>query len=190
MKTLNPVILSVPEKKRHLAVRDRAKYLSRHAREALKLSAKKSCIDLGLLAKDENGAPRPFSGNYWSLTHKIEYVGGVVAPEKIGIDLEKIKSCSRAIFNKIADERERDLIHPLPYDREKLFFRYWTSKEAVLKAVGTGLKGLSRCRIKRVLSDNHLIVNYLDQEWIIEHIYFDGHITSVVKNRFNIKWIL
>lgn len=185
--TLHPVILSVPEQGRGLRGRDRVKYLSAYARYALELSAEKSRIHVGDLLKDKNGVPLPFNGNYWSLAHKPEYVAGVVAPARIGIDLEEIRPCSEALFKKIADENEWGLTVA---DSINSFFRYWTSKEAVLKATGTGLKGLSRCRIKRVLNDNHLIINYLDQEWAIEHIYFDRHIASVVKNMFNIKWTL
>lgn len=185
--TVYPVILAVPEQERCLRGRDRVKYLSEYARYALELSAEKSRIHIGDLLKDKNGAPLPFNGKYWSLAHKPEYVAGVVAPARIGIDLEEIRPCSEALFRKIAAENEWELTVS---DSINSFFRYWTSKEAVLKAAGTGLKGLSRCRIKRVLNDNHLIINYLDQEWAIEHIYFDRHIASVVENMFNIKWIL
>jgi 4'-phosphopantetheinyl transferase len=183
--TVHPVILSVPEQGRCLRGRERVKYLSAYARYALELSAEKSRIPIGDLLKDKNGSPLPFKGNYWSLAHKPQYVAGVVAPARIGIDLEEIRPPSEALFKKIADEKEWALSTS---DSVNCFFRYWTSKEAVLKATGIGLKGLSRCRIKRILDDNHLIINYMEQEWAVEQIYFDRHIASVVKNRYNIKW--
>ncbi len=187
LKTIYPVILSVPYKDRKLTGRDKVLNLSRHARCALKISSQKSGIFLKDLLKDKTGAPLPSEGNYWSLTHKTEYAGGVVAPERIGIDVEKIRPCSESLFRKTADDREWNLAEMDPFE---LFFRYWTSKEAALKAVGTGIRDLSKCRIANVIDDKNLIINYIDKKWHIEHFYFDGHIASVVKNVFTVKWIL
>jgi len=173
----------------NLIGKKKVKYLSKYARDAIQMSAKKSRVDLSVLTKDENGVPRPFNGIYWTLTHKSEYVGGVVASEKIGIDLEKIKSCSKALFRKVADKNEWDLINPLKNDPLH-FFRYWTSKEAVLKAVGTGFKDISKCKIIQVVDDYNLIVDYMDIKWRVEHFLFKDHIASVVKNKYNIKWTI
>lgn len=185
--TIYPVILSVPDKEQTLSGREMVKYLSRHARYALEISAKKSGIKLNDLLKDKNGAPLPFNGNYWSISHKPKYVAGVVAPSMIGVDIEKIRPCSDALLKKIADEKEWGLINSDPV---KPFFRFWTSKEAVLKAAGIGIKGLSGCRIERVIDDDNLVINYMDRKWAIEHFNFNGHIASIVKNEFHIKWVI
>jgi len=97
-----PVILSVPDNAKELTRRARVKYLSRHARRALEISAEKSGVKLKELIKEDNGSPVPFDGNYWSVTHKPEYVGGVIASEQIGIDIEKIRPCSKGLFKKTA----------------------------------------------------------------------------------------
>lgn len=184
---LYPVILAVPDKEQKLTGREKVANLSNHARRALEISAQKSCIELGDLTKNENGAPLPFDGNYWSLTHKPIYVGGVIAPTQIGIDIEKIRPCSKALFRKTANESEWGLSDA---DSFKLFFRYWTSKESVLKASGTGIRDLSKCRIVQIIDHNHLVINYEDRKWLIEHFYFDGHIASVVKNDFDVEWTI
>ena len=57
MKALYPVILAVPEKDRDLPPKERAAYLSRHARKALLMSAKQSGVVLGDLEKDADGVP-------------------------------------------------------------------------------------------------------------------------------------
>ena len=184
---LYPVILAVPDKEQKLTGREKVANLSNHARRALEISAQKSCIELGDLTKSENGAPLPFGGNYWSLTHKPRYVGGVIAQTQIGIDIEKIRPCSKALFRKTANESEWGLSDA---DSFKLFFRYWTSKESVLKASGTGIRDLSKCRIAQIIDHNHLVINYEDRKWLIEHFYFDGHIASVVKNDFDVEWTM
>lgn len=182
-----PVILSVPEQDRQLSGRKKVASLSRHARQALEISARQSGIVLPELLKNENGAPLPFNGTYWSLTHKIRYVGAVVAPAGIGIDIEEIRPCSKALFKKIAAKTEWDLADNTSFE---LFFRFWTSKECVLKAVGTGIKDLSRCRIVEIIDDDNLLVDYQGRQWRIEHSFFDGHIASVVKNEFDVQWTI
>lgn len=186
-RTIHPVILAVPENDRQLSGREKVDNLSRHARRALEISAQKSGISLTELKKDENGAPLPFHGNYWSLTHKPRYVGAVVAKVRIGIDIEKIRPCSEALFKKTADRREWDLADA---SSSMIFFRYWTSKECVLKAAGTGMRDLKKCRIVQLSDDRHLVIDYQDTKWHIEHLFFDGHIASVVKNDFDIQWTI
>ncbi|MFO7667404.1 MAG: 4'-phosphopantetheinyl transferase superfamily protein [Desulfobacterales bacterium] len=186
-KIIFPVILAVPENEKNLNGRKKVEALSARARFALEISSIKSGVNIGRLTKNEDGAPVPFDGNFWSVTHKSEYVGGVIARRETGIDIEKIKPCSKALCNKIAEPREWALSDS---DREILFFRFWTSKEAVLKAAGTGIIGLSGCRIEKILSDNSLIVNYNGRIWEIRHYFFGTHIASVVSNGLDIEWTL
>lgn len=184
-----PVILPVPRESRQLPVREQVAYLSRYARYALKLSAEKRQvrIDIFNLPKDAAGAPLPVDGLYWSVTHKPDYAAGVVSYKRIGLDIEKIRPVSEGLFRKISDEHEANLSVA---DRITIFFRYWTSKEAVLKAAGTGLKGLSRCKIVQILDDSHLIISFENREWLVEHFYFEGHIASLVINAGEVKWLL
>ncbi len=188
-QTLYPVILQVPEQVQKFKPKDRVLYLSRHARRALERSAAKSEIRAGELFKDENGMPLPFDGTFWSITHKTQYVAGVVAPTPIGIDIEKIRDFSRGLFRKTAADREWSLA-----DTEKksllTFFRFWTSKEAVLKATGVGIKDLLKCQVRQILDDCHLIIHYEHKEWLIEHFFYDRHIASIVQNSFHIDWAI
>ena len=81
--TLYPVIMAVPEVATGLSPRERVKFLSHQARQALAISAEKSRVTLGKLLQDERNAPLPCDGTYWSLTHKTAYVGGVVAANRM-----------------------------------------------------------------------------------------------------------
>ena len=186
--TLYPVILSVPEPAGNLPVKSKNAYLSRYAREALFISAQKSEVKLGQLTKDADGVPLPSDGIYWSLTHKPKYVGAVVGSARVGIDLENISSRSKVLFKRTADEGEWALGDSPSWE---LFYRYWTSKEAVVKAVGSGiLKDLSECRVIEIIDQNNLVINYRDDRWHIEHFYFNNHVASVVKDAFTIQWTL
>jgi 4'-phosphopantetheinyl transferase len=189
IQTLHPVILAVPEKVQDFKPRDRVIYLSRHARRALKRSADKSGIRAGELLKDESGMPLPFDGTYWSITHKKQYVAGVVAPTPIGVDIEKIRDLSRGLFRKTATAREWSLAD---MERKSLltFFRFWTSKEAVLKATGIGIKDLLKCQVRRIIDERHLSIHYEGKDWLIEHFFYDNHIASIVQNNFRIDWTI
>ena len=185
---LYPVLLAVPDSARSLPAPERVKYLSRHARRALAASARKSHIELGDLVKDASGRPLPFDGINWSLTHKTEYVGAVVCRAEIGIDLEKARPRStRGLFAKAASAEEWRLAGGQTWDS---FHRFWTAKEAVLKAVGTGLPDLSACRVVEVLDACNLVIACHDRLWPVEHYFFNGHVASIVKSGRSVKWTL
>ena len=185
---LFPVILPVPAEVGNYSPRDRVIFLSQHARKALQMSAEKSDAQLGELVKDANGVPQPFDGIYWSISHKTLFVCGVVAPSPIGIDIERIRSFSDGLFRKTAGEREWKLAD-MENDAVMTFFRFWTAKEAVLKATGIGIKDLLKCRVRKILDENHLQIIYNGQDWLIEHFEFDRHLASIVQNKFAIDWI-
>jgi 4'-phosphopantetheinyl transferase len=185
-RTIYPVILPVPIEARALAPPQKVRFLSAHARKALQRSAEHLQVELGPIEKDARGAPLPFQGHFWSLTHKPEYVGAVLAPSPVGMDLEKIRPCSAALFRKIASEEEWALADHC--DREQLFFRYWTAKEAALKTGGEGIKDLSRCRVIQIVDASHLRLDYGGQSWTIEQIFFDGHVASVASQRVRLEW--
>lgn len=187
--TIFPVILGVPAGVRNFKPKERVTFLSRHARRALEMSAEKSNIPGGEFKKDANDVPLPFNGIFWSVTHKTGYVGGVVAPAPIGIDIEEIRPCSMGLFKKTAGEQEWALAktEKTPWIT---FFRYWTSKEAVLKASGTGIKDLLECRIRRIIDDQRVEMMYRDVIWQVEHFFFDGHIASIVDPGSQIEWTI
>ena len=184
---LFPVILAVPDRERQLRGKDQVKFLSRYARHALQLSADRSAVPFASPDKDTEGVPRPADGIYWSITHKPEYVGAVVARVPIGIDLENIRPCSDNLFKMVGTANEWQLGGD---DRTTLFYRYWTAKETVLKATGVGFKGLSKCRVTSVVDDYHLAIEFQDKRWHIEHCYFDRHIVSVLALKGGIEWTL
>lgn len=186
--TITPVILPVPEAVRLLAPAERARALSDLAREALVHSAERLQIVLGPLQKDARGAPLPAAGHYWSLTHKPLFAAGVLAPAAVGLDLEALRPCTPALYRRAATESEWALIGG--DDPRIMFFRCWTAKEAVLKAVGEGMRDWLRCRIHEVIDDTHLLVDYRGVRWSVEQFFFRGHIASIAGSGLRVEWRL
>ena len=157
---------------------------SRRAREALALSCEASGVLPSALTTDARGAPCPFNGIYWSLSHKSQFVAAVVGPTPLGIDIEEIRPRNEALYDAIAGADEWAL-----EDRNwETFFRYWTAKEAVLKTTGVGLVHLRQTRIHQLLGADELLVDYGARLWRVRHFRFQGHIVALMGDDSEVAW--
>jgi 4'-phosphopantetheinyl transferase len=80
-----------------------------------------------------------------SLAHSGEYVVCAAAEVPVGVDVERLRGIppTDALVRRECTEPERRRLSAAdPADRERLFVRAWTRKEALSKAVGHG-HGLS-----------------------------------------------
>ena len=184
---LFPVILPVIEDMSELPGREKVALLSRISRDALRLSAERSGVIVGGLYKDENDVPIPFGSHYWSVSHKPKYVAAVISNDRIGIDIEEIKPRSESLFDYVASGEEWELSQEKSWDT---LFRYWTAKEAVLKAIGIGISGFKTCCIISVPDENHIILDYQDRLFEAEQLRYQGHLVSVLKDKNKIEWII
>lgn len=70
--------------------------------------------------------------------------------QEVGVDLESVRSevNASALSERYFSRSEHAAIMQAPEEqRTTKFFRYWVAKEALLKAQGIGLRGLSDCEI-------------------------------------------
>lgn len=183
---LHPVVMNVTGEVLMLKAAEKNRALSIMAREALARSAQFSNFTLGHLEKDDQGAPIPANGMYWSISHADKYVAAVSGPGPVGIDIEEIAAFSPDLPEQIADLGEWALAQSI---QPATFYRYWTGKEAVLKAVGVGLKGLSKCRITALVGENRMIVGFGHDAWIVQSSDdASGHVVSVASGDTEIEW--
>lgn len=138
------------------------------------------------LIKGKNGQPLPSNSIFWSVSHKGEYTAGLVSKSAAGIDIERIKDVSEPLFKRIINDEEKRCFKT--DDNNIIFFRCFTAKEAVLKAVGIGLAGLHDTCVVRVEDAANLFLRHRNTEYKVEHVFFDKYIASVVKDNFKVRW--
>jgi 4'-phosphopantetheinyl transferase len=183
--SLHPVILKVPPEIQAAKGRPKVQALSQLARQAAQLSAQRTLgRPLPDFPKDGDGVPLPMDGVYWSLSHKSTLVAGIVAQRPVGIDVEFHRPVKAGMHARIAAPREWGLarIDAETADitlSEPLFYRFWTAKEAVLKAVGQGLVGLSRCRLTALPSDQRACLTYETDPWEVAQRWYGHHLVAV-----------
>lgn len=130
---------------------DRRRYIVAHAALRLLLSqyVNVRSSDLNFFT-NANGKPflaaTPVAVNIqFNLSHSHEVaLIGVTRGREIGVDVERVKE--NFAFGEVAGRfftaREVAVLQALPSElQRKTFYRCWTSKEAFLKAKGTGLSG-------------------------------------------------
>ena len=180
---LQPVILKVPADIRATKGRPKVQALSQLARQATQQSARLTIgRDLKGFPKDSDGVPVPVKGIHWSLSHKSSLVAGIVAKVPVGIDVEIHRPVKAGMHTRIAGDDEWALalqegdggVPPEP-----LFYRLWTAKEAVLKAVGQGLVGLSRCRVDALPADLHMRLSYDGTPWEVLQRWYGAHLVAL-----------
>lgn len=184
---LRPVVRRVPDAIRAHPPRGRASLLSRFARQAVLASAEQSGLDffsLDALKKSDAGVPRPVRGWHWSLSHKTEFVAGVVAPVPVGIDLELSGPRHPGLFDKVADAAEWELLGGRTWP---LFFRLWTAKEAVLKARGAGLSGLGDCRLLSAAEDRMELAAG-GRRWSVASVEREPLVLALTAGDANVAW--
>ena len=71
---------------------------------------------------------------YFNISHSGEYVICAISHTVVGCDIQHMQPCDIAIGNLIFTKQEQELVHS-----EEDFYRMWTLKEALLKAIGVGI---------------------------------------------------
>lgn len=169
-----------------LKPKETAARLSLLARQAAVFSAKNQGFPEPRFLKNEENAPIPENGVYWAISHKPTCVAGVVATSPVGIDIEKVKPMGRKMFEQIASDTEWALFG----ERAEIsFFRMWTAKEAVLKSIGIGYRGIENCYVREVVDSHRLTMAYENDVWQVSHFYMDDHIVAMsTKESMDICW--
>ncbi|MBX3400550.1 MAG: 4'-phosphopantetheinyl transferase superfamily protein [Gemmataceae bacterium] len=101
------------------------------------------------LTVEPDGKPVLAEGRLqFNVTHSGERGLVAVANRRVGVDLEQLRPVENAdgLVERFFGPDEREQYRRLPVDLKLAgFFRGWTGKEALLKAVGTGIQNVDKC---------------------------------------------
>jgi len=93
------------------------------------------------LCVEESGRVRtPDSSFRLSIAHSGERAVATAAERESGVDLECMSEKPESLLDYILNENESVAVKALPLSAQEKLFLTWTLKEAVLKALGTGLR--------------------------------------------------
>lgn len=147
---------------------DRVKFLSGRylVHHFLQESSGKASITE--IIRDSNKRPFIPKSVAFSISHSENTVAAafsMVAEGKIGLDIEKVKVLEGEEDYLIAfSEEEKTFLQNTAEDKSQTFFKLWTRKESLLKAIGTGFL-MDPTRIS-VLADN---VSCNNNEFFFSH---------------------
>lgn len=155
------------------------------AREALAVGAQRAgCPDTTFEKSSPRGKPIPTAAGWrWSISHDATFVAGTVhANDDIGVDLELIALRRRMLVERVANEAERRLLGESEATGSAIdalgFARLWTAKEAVLKAEGVGIAGLSACRLTGLFGPSVTELTYRGERRLAQHTRIEDHLVS------------
>ncbi len=102
-----------------------------------------------------------------NLSFNVSHSGDVgliaVANRRIGVDVEELRDVPNAagLVERFFGPEEREQFVRLPEELKLLgFLRGWTCKEALLKAVGTGIQNVDKCVVDLDLRREPVVVRF------------------------------
>lgn len=133
-----------------------------------------------------DGVPLVNDGWHWSVAHKRRCAVAAVARQSIGVDVEEIRPRDPAALAEIATDAELALISER---NDFTFFRLWTAKEAVIKALGMGMSAFDNCRLTGT-EVTHWCLHCGDAEWMVKHHFCAGHLFAAAGQALDINWLV
>ena len=155
-----------------------------HAHLLLKLCLKEYGVDYDFgktpVTFGEHGKPSlsEHPGLRYNISHADGIAAAMVSEYECGIDCERIRPSRTSVFRRCYSEPERRAVEEAPEaERDLLFFRLWTLKEAFVKASGKGL--LFPLRNAEFMLDGEKIITELSGCAFSQHIIDQEFVLSV-----------
>ena len=128
---------------------------------------------------DDNGKPYANEGSKYNLSQVGEYACAYESEDgEVGVDIAIIKDYDKHFIERIFSEEERKSL----ITGEDIT-KAWTIKEALIKCVGIGLKGLNDVKI-----DSDCICSYKTEQYNYKCFKYKNYIIACVsKNEISIQ---
>lgn len=129
----------------------------------------------GNIRIQENGKPF-LPGVFFNISHSNDLVVcALTGAGEVGIDVEQIQPVNLSDFRPFFTEKEWSFILQAP-DPLLAFYRYWTRKESILKALGITLSQLHRIEINSTAD----FFMWEEKKWYLKDLEFrEGYQAAV-----------
>ena len=118
---------------------------------------------------NEHGKPYIDGGPYFSISHCKAGIAVAVDDQPIGIDIETIRHADDELAARVMNEQEQAAMSDERFgDRDRVFTRLWTQKEAVVKAQGVGIMSFEQ--LQRTLDNGQWTIESFETEKTIYSI--------------------
>jgi 4'-phosphopantetheinyl transferase EntD len=168
-------------------VRELVEAQRRCARVALALCAGHCGAPREGWRKGPDEAPLPNAGFFWSLSHKRQWAGAVIADQPVGLDLEHVAPRRPNLFDSIGAAEEWPRLGERSWPA---FYQLWTAKESVLKANSLGIGHLAECRLLEAVDRNRLRMQFRGVEWTVHLHGFADHLAAVASIATDVQWVV
>ncbi|MBR2284530.1 MAG: 4'-phosphopantetheinyl transferase superfamily protein [Ruminococcus sp.] len=115
-----------------------------HAHSLLRVCLQRRLADSSgvQLAYGEHGKPYlpEHPELHFNLSHTVGAAACLVSQAECGVDIERVRTMRENVLRRAYSPAEQQLVLSAPEpERDMLFTRLWTLKEAYVKALGTGI---------------------------------------------------
>lgn len=117
------------------------------------------------------GKPYLPDGPHFSLSHSGKLVALLVDDCEAGVDVEQIAPYCPAVAQRVFSPREQMWL--AMQENDEAFYRLWTGKESVMKALGLGFQ-LPPERFE-IHPEPHVPNHVLNRTWYLQWRNLDGH---------------
>ena len=129
---------------------------------------------------NEHGKPFIPGGPYFSISHCKEGIAVAISDEPIGIDIEGIRHADEELIRRTMNEEERLWVTGDGL-RDRRFTRLWTQKEAVVKAIGTGIQSFEQ--LQTILDNGQRTKD--NGQWALETFETEKYIYSIAYGKLH-----
>lgn len=118
-----------------------------------------------------------------SISHSGDFAAACISDKPVGIDIEAERAVKRSFVMRAFSEDEISFIlscsedESLSAEELKRFLSLWTTKEALVKLTGEGLKGLRKAEVKE------LLVSGLNDGYTLDLRVNDRYALAVVEKK-------
>jgi len=137
---------------------------------------REAAANIGL---SETGKPVLSGGPCFNLSHSGDFVVLLEDSQDIGVDVEQIAPWSQPVAERVFTEKEQMWLLTQPTDAA--FYRLWTGKEAIMKALGLGFR-LSPESFE-ILPDSAGPNLVCGRKWYLHWLEIQGHMLCTASER-------